>query len=178
MRCKKILPLFVLLCSLQTAAQRIIIDGEETSRLLTWKDFPGKPDHDVTYFAFTYWNITYQYDAFKFKGDTVKWQVNITVDLGKNSWKKRDKITDTLLKHEQGHFDVGIMCAMELQEKVNNTVFMKNNYQAKLSEVIKEVVDRYKKMDLQYDEETNHSANREQQWKWDALFAATIKRSQ
>jgi predicted secreted Zn-dependent protease len=161
---------------MQTSAQRIIIGGEETSGLLKWSDFTGSPDYGVEYFGFTYWNISYNYDAFQYKGDTAKWQVQITVELGKNSWKKKDKITDTLLKHEQGHFDIGILCAMELQQRVNATVFFKNDYQAKLAVLIKEVVDKYKKMDLQYDEETKHHANREQQWKWDAFFAEKIKR--
>ncbi len=166
----------LLLCSLRTTAQRIIINGEETSRLLKWDDFRGSPDHGSPYFAFTYWNTSCKYDAFMFKGDTVKWKVQITLDLGQNSWKKKDKVNDSLLKHEQGHFDVGILCAMELQEKINKTIFLRNNYQSKLSTLIKETVDKYKKMDLQYDEETRHYANREQQWKWDAFFDSKITR--
>lgn len=173
---KKLLLSVIILYSVSSFAQHIIIDGKETSRLLTWNDFKGRPDNGVEYHAFTYWNITYKFDAFKFSGDTVKWQVQITVELGTNSWKKKDKITDTLLKHEQGHFDVGIICAMELQERINSTVFFKNDYQSKLSAIIREVVDKYKKMDLLYDEETKHHANREQQWKWDAFFESRIKR--
>jgi predicted secreted Zn-dependent protease len=174
---KRVLPAILLFCSMQTSAQRIIIGGEETSRSLKWSDFTGSPDYGVEYFGFTYWNISYSYDAFQYKGDTANWQVQITLELGKNSWKKKDKITDTLLKHEQGHFDIGILCAMELQQRVNTTIFFKNDYQAKLAVLIKEVVDKYKKMDLQYDEETKHHANREQQWKWDAFFNEKIKRN-
>jgi hypothetical protein len=33
----------------------------------------------------------------------------------------------------------------------------------------------YIKMDQQYDEETNHHANRPMQWKWDAMFAEKIR---
>jgi len=173
---KNILLVVIICGSLSSSAQRIIIDGKETSRLLTWDDFKGRPDNAIAYYAFTYWNTTYKYDAFQFKGDTVKWQVQIAVELGKNSWKKKDKITDTLLKHEQGHFDIGILCAMEMQETINTTIFLKNNYQSKLSTLIREIAEKYKKMDLQYDEETNHYANREQQWKWDAFFADKINR--
>ncbi len=173
---RKNLIAILLFCSATASAQRIIIGGEETSRLLKWSDFRGSPDYGSPYFAFTYWNTSYKYDAFVFKGDTVKWKVQITLDLGQNSWRKKDKVSDSLLKHEQGHFDMGILCAMELQEKVNNTVFFRNDYQSKLSVILKEIVDKYKKMDLQYDEETNHYANREQQWKWDAFFESKIGR--
>jgi len=174
---KKILSTLTLLYCLQTSAQKTIINGEETSRPLKWDDFTGQPDNASPYFAYTYWNTTYRYDAFVFKGDTVKWQVQVTLELGKNSWRKKDKVTDTLLRHEQGHFDVGTLCVMEMQQRINNTVFLKNNYQAKLSSIIKEVVDKYKKLEVQYDEETNHYANREQQWKWDTFFAEKIKRT-
>ena len=174
---KYVVASFILFGSMRTTAQKIIINGEETLRLLRWDDFRGRPDNGSPYFAFTYWNTSYKYDGFVFKGDTVKWKVQITLDLGQNSWKKKDKVTDSLLKHEQGHFDVGILCAMELQEKFNKTVFLKNDYQAKLSAIIKETVDKYKKMDLLYDDETNHYANREQQWKWDAFFDSKIKRA-
>jgi len=174
---RKILPVILLFCSAQLSAQRIVIRGQETSRPLIWDDFSGRPDREASYHAYTYWNISYKFDAFQFKGDTAKWNVIITVELGKNSWKKNDKITDTLLKHEQGHFDIGILCAMELQRRINATVFMRTDYQASFAAIIKEVVDKYKQMDLQYDAETNHHANRQEQWKWDAFFAANIKRS-
>ena len=173
---KKLLPGLLLFTNLQTFAQRVLINGEETSRLLKWEDFKGRPDNGSPWHAFTYWNISTRYDAFQFKGDTAKWNVIVTVEFGNNSWQKKDKVTDTLLKHEQGHFDVGIICAMELDQRIKATPFLRNNYQAKLNEMVKEVIAKYVQIEKEYDEETNHFANREQQWKWDAFFAGKIKR--
>ncbi len=101
MTLKKILCGFFLLFYLNTSAQKIILGGEETSRLLTWDDFRGKPDKDSTFFAFTFWNISARYDAFLFRGDTVDWKVTVVYELGKDSWKKKDKLSDSLLRHEQ-----------------------------------------------------------------------------
>jgi predicted secreted Zn-dependent protease len=157
-------------------AQKIMISGQQTSRPLVWEDFKGQPDGSVDYYAFTYWNISYQYDAFQFEQDVVKWKVNIIVELGKNSWKKNGKLSDSLLSHEQGHFNIGILCAMELQHTVDNTIFLKTDYQTKLAAIIKETVERYKQMDLLYDKETDHLKNREQQKKWDRFFSAEIAR--
>jgi hypothetical protein len=173
---KKLVPMLLLLSALPAAAQRIMINGQETSRLLTWEDFTGRPDKTSPWHAFTYWNITTRYDAFNFKGDTAKWNVIVTLEFGKNSWQKKDKVTDTLLKHEQGHFDVGILCAMELDRRIRNTAFFRSNYQAKLNELVKEVIDKYIGIEKQYDSETDHFTNREQQWKWDAFFASRIKK--
>ena len=173
---KMFLPVFFFFFQFQSSAQKILINGEETTRLLNWDDFTGKPDKESKYFAYTYCNITYRYDAFQFKGDTVKWQVFVTMELGKNSWRKKDKVTETLLKHEQGHFYIGTLCAIEMQQKINSTVFFKNDYQTKLNAIIKDVNDKYKKLEQQYDETTNHYANREEQWKWDAFFISELSK--
>jgi hypothetical protein len=166
-----------LLFCFQLTAQRIIVNGQETSRLLKWDDFTGRPDQGAEWHAFTYWNITTRYDAFNFKGDTAKWNVMVTVEFGKNSWYKKDKVTDTLLKHEQGHFDIGILCAIELDQRIKSTAFFKANYQAKLNVLVHEVIDKYIKLEKDYDEETRHFTDREQQWKWDAFFDSKIRRS-
>ncbi|MGQ0738700.1 MAG: DUF922 domain-containing protein [Bacteroidota bacterium] len=156
-------------------AQVVVINGEQTNRQLTWNDFRGAPDPASSHFAYTYWNIFYKYDAFDFKGDTAKWKVIISVELGSNSWKRKDKVTDTLLRHEQGHFNIGILCAMEIQEKADKTVFFRHDYQLRLVALIKEVIEKYRNVELQYDKETEHFFNRKQQWKWDNFFSAKLK---
>jgi len=86
------------------------------------------------------------YDAFQFKGDTLKWDVKIILELTKDSWKKTDKLlSDTILKHEQGHFEIGRICAAEAHERVKATVFLKtNDYREKLRLLITGIVDKYK----------------------------------
>ena len=167
----------VLLIGISTvvSAQVIVINGEQTNRPLTWDDYWAAPDPFSSHFAYTYWNISYKYDAFDFKGDTAKWKVIISVELGNNSWTRKGKVTDTLLRHEQGHFNIGILCAMEIQKKVDHTAFFRYDYHARLMAMIKEIIEKYRKIELQYDKETEHFINREQQWKWDSFFVTKIK---
>jgi hypothetical protein len=173
---------FILLCTFFAAAygvsaQKILVNGKEASPQLTWDDFKGKPDKSSPFFAYTYWSITYTYDAFSFKGDTVKWNVQIILDLTKDSWKKKDKLSDSLLKHEQGHFDIGVLCAQECQSLVNATVFLKNtDYLYNLRRIVGNTVEKYKRMNGQYDSETNHGKNRPAQFKWDTFFAEGLKK--
>src|SRR5688572_4581520 len=117
----------ILLLSHTLYAQEIRVNGQPRTPILTWDDFKGKPDKSSPFFAYTYWTINCLYDAFTLKGDTVKWNVKIVLDLTKDSWKKKDKLSDSLLKHEQGHFDVGRICAFEAQSLVSSTVFLKNS---------------------------------------------------
>ncbi|MBI5856238.1 MAG: DUF922 domain-containing protein [Sphingobacteriales bacterium] len=158
--------------SIQSAGktQRVIIDGKESSPILTWDDFKGRPDEGSTYNAFTYWYVSYGYDAFQFKGDTAKWKVKVTLELENRSWKKDGKVNDSLLIHEQGHFDIGRICALEVQRKVDNTVFFRSNYAASLKQMVDEIIEKYRKMEKDYDKETDHYHNREQQKKWDNFF--------
>ena len=172
---------FVLFCAIIASphfvsAQKILINGVEGSPQLTWEDFKGKPDKSSPFFAYTYWSVTYRYAPFSFKGDTVKWNVEIILDLTKDSWKKKDKLSDSLLKHEQGHFDIGVICAEECQSVVNATVFLKNtDYKYNLQRIVGNTVEKYKRMNAQYDIETNHGKNREAQKRWDTFFAERLK---
>jgi hypothetical protein len=176
MTMKKIFVGFFLLCCLNASAQKIMVGGEETSRLLTWDDFRGKPDKGSPFFAYTFWTIQTQYDAFRFKGDTVDWKVTVIYALGKDSWKKKDKTSDSLLRHEQDHFDIGRICAAELQSTINSTVFLRSNYQSKIFAMVNECITKCKKMNAQYDEETNHGGNRGQQLKWDAFVSGELQK--
>jgi hypothetical protein len=172
MRSRFLFPFFIIaVLSFQASSQRVLKNGIEGSPVLTWDDFKGPADNGSPYFAYTYWYVSYSYAAFQFKKDTVDWKVIITVELTNNSWKRKDKLSDSLLKHEQGHFDIGRICAKEAQRKVNASVFLKtSNYQEKLKAMIVEIVDRYRLMDLKYDEETRHGAIPKEQMKWNTFF--------
>lgn len=178
MRTRPLRLFFVLVVwSFQASSQRILKNGIESSPVLTWDDFKGSPDISSPYFAYTYWYVTFAYDAFLFKKDTVDWKVIITVELTKNSWKKMDKISDSLLQHEQGHFNIGRICAMEAQRKVNAAIFLKStNYQEKLKAMVVEIVDKYRLLELKYDEETLHGSNPNEQLKWNSFFRGELSK--
>jgi len=166
------------LSSYRVFSQKVIINGKEGDRALTWNDFKGRPDEQSSYGAYTYTFFKTQTGNFTFKGDTVKWEkpIEYWVELGKDSWVKKDKRSDTLLQHEEGHFKIGKLMVLELNVRMKNEIFLKNNYQLKLNGIIKEISDRYRALEKQYDSETNHSKNRPAQWKWNQYFDSELAR--
>ena len=150
-------------------SQKVFINGKEGDRPLNWGDFKGKPDNSSPFGAYTYTNFRTQPGSFSFKGDTVKWDqpVEYWVELGNDSWVKKEKCTDTLLQHEEGHFSIGKLLVLELNSRMNKTVFLKDNYKQQLMSISKEVSEKYRALEKAYDMEIEHSKNRAQQWKWD-----------
>jgi hypothetical protein len=157
----------------QTAlSQKIIISGQETSRKLSWNDFTGKIDDNSTFYAFTYYDLKYRWQGAKFFGDSVS--VNgfeVTLELNPaRSWVKREKATDALLVHEQGHFNVGILCMNEILLNYKNATLTKDNYRNVLQTIFSEAMAKYHALGIKYDDETDHAKNKKQQSKWNAFF--------
>lgn len=113
-------------------------------------------------FAYTYWYVHYSWGPFNFGGDTVKWSRR-NGRLKKRSWQKAEKVSDSLLAHEQGHFNIGLLFARTFQQRVNNTVFFRHNYEARIAEIFNEELEKFKQLEIKYDQETDHFTNREQQ---------------
>jgi hypothetical protein len=171
----------VLICILSIGslqAQNIFINGKEGDRPLVWSDFQGRPDAGSPYFATTAWGLSFGYDDVKFKGDTALFQ-NLKIKLemsADKSWVKKGKETDGLLKHEQGHFDIGRLCLMDIMHQLNTTTFQRPDFQAKIRAVFSETIQKYKTLDAKYDAETNHSINNEQQQKWNGFLLSEEQR--
>jgi len=58
---------------------------------------------------------------------------------------------------------------------VNGTSFSKSDYAEALRNIFREVMRKYNDMNVQYDNETEHFKNKEQQQKWNALFAEKLE---
>lgn len=169
-----------MLCSLfcgSVFSQDIIISGQKGNRPLTWADFTGKPDTQSSFEANTWWNIKYGFKGVTFKGDTVLLQgMNIVLELsGQQSWVKKGFETDALLRHEQGHFDIGRLCAAALKKAFDTAYISSSNYKTKPAEIFKAVLQSYHDMGVQYDNETDHSKNKAEQLRWETLLNAKLK---
>lgn len=158
------------------SAQTVLINGERTTRLLRWDDFTGTPDYNADLYAYTYWYVSYKWGPFPFKGDTAKIKIEVSVELEKRSWKKKDKVSDSLLTHEQGHFNIGWLFAIAFQQRVNSTVLFRHNYQSKIEELFNQELEKFREMERLYDKETRHFHNREQQKKWDLFFNKELEK--
>src|SRR5882762_9638566 len=149
---KKIIGLlFFIGCFQNIFCQDVIISGVNKNRLLTWADFTGTPDENSTFAANTYWKLNYGFGGVSFSGDTVKitsFSVGIELDKTK-SWIKKGRATADLLKHEQGHFNIGLICQQELIRQVKTTVFFKPSFEEKLKQIFTDASAKYDAMGIQ-----------------------------
>lgn len=177
---KSILFFLLFIHSTDAFSQKIIISGEETTRKLTWSDFTGKVDESDPYSAYTNYNVKPHMDNIMLRGDSVfvgKIEVILELDPSK-SWAKKDKLTDALLKHEQGHFDLGILCMRETLAMLGQSRFTKANLNSLAYDIINKMLKKYSDMSVLYDSDTNHSANKDEQKRWDKLIAEMLRKTQ
>ncbi len=175
---KYICILFLISISKVTFCQDVIINGVNKNTLLTWDDFTGRPDRSSSHDANTYWNLNYTIKDISFKGDTAKIKgFSFKLELNdKLSWIKQGKQTNSLLNHEQGHFDIGLICQLDLIKQFNSTVFLKADFQNKLQTLFAAVLDKYRLLGIKYDEETDHSKNQQSQDRWNIFFAKELNK--
>ena len=168
---------FFLTCALQNlSAQKILIDGTEGNRSLQWPDFKGAPNSSSPYFAYTAWKTNVKFSGVQFQGE--KAVINgfeMTVEFdAKNSWVKKGKETEELLKHEQGHFDIGVLYMQEVLQSIANANFTKAGYKDEFEKLIKDIHHKYVAMGDKYDGDTKHSIQKDEQAKWNAFFEEKV----
>lgn len=166
-----------LLClALQVGAQKVVIHGKEGWRKLAWADYTGKVNASSSFGAMTEYQFSYRVSGMETAGDSIFFK-NIEVILSfdhQKSWVKKDMMTDALLEHEQGHFNIGLMCVWEFLSILKSTKFIKAQYSKHLKQIFQGVYEKYQQMQTQYDAETNHSMNQTAQEKWNTFFKENI----
>lgn len=149
-------------------------------RLLATDDFRGTPrTNNGEVVAYTNCSIDYRYEAHRAKN---YYQLNFIINLQMNhekSWIDRQHITSgemlaEILKHEQGHYIIAFMEQQELLRAVSKTVFYAD-YQAQAADIFNRIDAKYKQLNLDYDTDTQHMTNRQQQQSWDAYFKKRLE---
>lgn len=161
-------------------AQQVTIGNKAGNRPLVWSDFTGKTDPSSLYYANTFWNINYGYSSVNFKGDDAAIN-DLAVNLqfvNDKSWKKEDKISDALLKHEQGHFDIAILCQLEIISLIKHASLHKDDYKSQIKNIFKESLQKYTALEDKYDAETAHSMNKDKQEEWNKFILSETERLQ
>lgn len=145
---------------------------------LKWEYFTAKPDSNSNYWAETNWAVYYKYKIASFHVDTVTVDLKVWHVLKENSWVLKDKETEQLLHHEQGHFNLAIACGEEFKKAMDTTVLMIYNYDQKIDSVFNTVLKNITRLNVQYDKETNHMYNIEQQKQWDEKIMMLINNAE
>lgn len=129
---------------------------------LKWTDFQGEVPANSEFDALTHSIINLE-----FQGEGVVLEFNVeTLFDPKKSWKK-DGVDAYILEHEQIHFDITEYHSRLLRKKLKTHKYKNfDTIESDVKAMFKEASQNANKMQIQYDEQTNHSINRKKQAKW------------
>jgi len=145
---------------------------------LTADDFRGAANSLGEGVAYTNCSIEYRYLA---RRERDYYVLTFTVRLKMNndiSWIDRriirtPELLAEILKHEQGHYNIAYMEQQELLRTVSKTVFYAD-YQRVAQNIFSRIDAKYQQLNLDYDNDTAHSTNHEQQHSWDVFFQRNL----
>ena len=134
------------------------------NRPLQWSDFKGIPVKNSHYHAQTQGGLNYTFDN---NGPGVYvFKLNVKYDKQK-SWSKREEQSDDLLKHEQGHFDIYEIYGRLIMQRLKETKALAGpKFSEKVEKIFTKSFAELQKFQRKYDQETNHSKDKEKQEKW------------
>jgi len=145
-----------------------------SNRPLTWTDFKGKPDDSSPHEAWTWSGISYSYSWTMSERGTVFLDYSVYAYFDMNqSWIKKGKQTDELLRHEQVHFDITELHARYFRAKLVDFEFTKNA-DAEVDSIYKTIDQSKANMVVQYDKETEHSRNKSKQNRWGSFVKGEL----
>lgn len=140
-------------------------------RQLTPYDFTGVvPQGSGFYVAHTSCNVTMRYNVEKYRNN---YQLTFNIQLLLNrdrSWINRQMITnadmmDEVLRHEQGHYQIAYLMQQEMIRTLNQYRYT-GDYQRQTNAIFQRIDDKYRQMNIDYDNDTQHMQNRKQQAAW------------
>jgi hypothetical protein len=147
------------------------------NRRLAWTDFRGEPEANSPYDAYTYWSVHYSYDAPTPEGGGYRINVRVWNQLDDRSWVKphvpRSPLSAELLNHEQGHYMLGVLCALEFKKASSERLFSPR-YRVEIQDLFDQVLKKYVELEKAYDAETGHMRNRPGQSAWDRRLALLV----
>ena len=145
---------------------------------MVWSDFVGAPDAASPYHALTKWSLRYQTGTVQLSGQQVDMpNFGITLEFDPAaSWVKKGKETTELLRHEQGHFDLGLLCMAELLKEVKALKLTPDNFKPSLQGLFQTTLARYHELGLRYDKETDHGIKKDEQARWNTYLAEHLAR--
>ncbi|MBC5991496.1 DUF922 domain-containing protein [Pontibacter cellulosilyticus] len=131
------------------------------SRRLTWEDFKGTPESGNPHHALTAANLAV--DA-KCSSNSFAYEVKC-VFLPEESWSKNKK-SESLLKHEQLHFDLTEVHARQLRKKLKALGSSCNNLKGNLTLTVNAAFKEWKAEQDLFDKSCSHGLNKTEEAAW------------
>ena len=167
--------ILIVIVSTVSALSQSVIGKEINDRDVEWADYNGEINHSSPFAAETYWAVTYKFPPPKVKDGKVYLKVETHLYLRSTSWVKPNRQTQRLLEHEQGHFRIGRICTEEFRKTADSTAFDLDNYAKEIDAIYWTTIKKYQNLTKQYDLETDHYRNIEEQARWNKKLDDLLK---
>lgn len=131
---------------------------------LDWEDFKGEQDPEERHIAYTEYALKLRYSTDALLNNFV-FKVNCNFDR-QSSWKKKG-VTENLLQHEKGHFDIAEIHARLLRKQLSEIKKFDMTMRQKINIMKNQSLINCDAQQKQYDKETEHSKNIEKQKLWE-----------
>lgn len=146
----------------------------KASDKLDWNNFKGAPIYNTDAVAITASGITYGYSATMSEQELKEYTAQVTAQFyPQNSWYLKERVNDTILGHEQLHFDITELHARKLRMAIANFKFTKNIKQ-EMARIYEQINVELKEMQDAYDSVSDFSRDYEGQKKWEAFIAKEL----
>jgi hypothetical protein len=148
---------------------------------LTPRDFAGNPADDG-FAAYTNCYVSYSYNTSRRNG---VYNVNFNVQVFLNSNRSWIRFSDvktqedmqSILTHEQGHYNMAYLMKNELYSVFNHHRYT-SNYQAEIAALFRQVDAKYHQLNTDYETQTQHMANYRNQQKWNLWFSKQLNNNE
>ena len=141
---------------------------------LTWADFKGKPVLSSNAAAITNAGIGFK---MTFHSQDNVTTLYLTVNCNfyiSDSWVKDGKRTAYNLNHEQHHFDIAYIHAMQLIQKLQKAKYTREDYSKVIEKIYYQAQANLQTMQNAYDTETKNSILTDKQEMWDKKIDAQL----
>jgi hypothetical protein len=142
----------------------------QAERRLSWEDFQSEADMKEPLHAMTSTNIEVQANCY---GGRMQFEVKCVFKT-QDSWSK-NKQSVQLLAHEQMHFDLTEVHARLLRQKLAQTLGLCGSDKTRFGKIVEGYFAAWKTEQNQYDRESNHGLNQEQQLIWEDKIARQLE---
>ncbi|MGB8374159.1 MAG: DUF922 domain-containing protein [Salegentibacter sp.] len=146
-------------------------------RPLTWADFKAEPPANDPYEANTNSGISYSWTYSTSSGrPDLRYEVH-TYFYPELSWSRELEEEDYILAHEQLHFDISELYARKLRKELEEYEIGRN-IRRDLRNIYNKIEQEREAMEKAYDAESNHSKNREAEFRWRKMIAKKLSELQ
>jgi|AVFP01.1.fsa_nt_gi hypothetical protein len=164
-RLRALMFLLMQVCLWSLGAQNEPISWDSES-LLSWSDFEAVADTKAEAVAITSSGLTFGYRVKQSNNTIISFTARVEAQFYPDkSWVKTLAKKDTVLKHEQLHFDITELHARKFRKELS-ALRIDNNLKQRIQELYNRINLDLDRMQRLYDKETDHSLKEGSQLQW------------